>query len=131
MLKHALLPPFSSPSIPTSLPFLTLFFLYISISLFILSLTLVFHVVFSLSLSLSLSLPRPPILSLSFSRFDIHARKVFYRKTTESPLVLGQFNISDIRSVTTNDDIPSNFVRVEARERGKENESKRENKKGD
>lgn len=41
--------------------------------------------------------------------FDIHARKVFYRKEPDAPLVLGQFNISDIRSVTANDDIPANF----------------------
>lgn len=48
-------------------------------------------------------------------RFDIKARRVFYRKTPESKMVLGQFNVADIRSVTQSDDIPGEYVCCAAR----------------
>lgn len=43
-------------------------------------------------------------------RFYVHSRKVFYSKAPESKLVLGQFDIADIRSVTPNDDIEGEYV---------------------
>lgn len=41
--------------------------------------------------------------------FDIHANKVFYRTAPEAKDVLGQFNISEIKAVTINDDVPGQF----------------------